>query len=56
MAFLNMVPMACAATRKARTMRVLKAADAEQRTGFRWYRDRDVPASPPPRSRIGRRR
>jgi len=56
MAFLNMVLVACAATRKARTMRLLKAADAEQRTGFRWYRDRDVPASPPSRSRIGRRR
>jgi RpiR family carbohydrate utilization transcriptional regulator len=39
MAFLNMVLVACAATRKARTTRLLKAADAEQRTGFRWYRD-----------------
>src|SRR5207244_12912801 len=56
MAFLNMVLIACAASRKARTMRLLKAADAEQRTGFRWYRDGDVPASPPSRSRIGRRR
>src|SRR5262245_20024800 len=39
MAFLNMVLVACAASRKARTIRQLKAADAEQRTGFRWYRD-----------------
>ena len=39
MAFLNMLLVACAATRKARTVRLLKAADAEQRTGFRWYRD-----------------
>jgi DNA-binding MurR/RpiR family transcriptional regulator len=39
MAFLNLVLVACAASRKARTIRQLKAADAEQRTGFRWYRD-----------------
>ena len=45
MAFLNMVLVACAASRKARTLRLLKAADAEQRTGFRWYRDRELPDS-----------
>ena len=39
MAFLNLVLVACAASRKARTIRQLKAADAEQRTGFRRYRD-----------------
>ena len=39
MAFLNMVLVACAGTRKARTIRLMKAAGAEQRTGFRWYRD-----------------
>jgi len=42
MAFLNMVLLACAASRKARTIRLLKAADAEQRTGFRWYRDGEL--------------
>ena len=56
MAFLNMVLVACAATRKARTVRLLKAADAEQRTGFRWYRDGELPASTPPRPRARRRR
>jgi DNA-binding MurR/RpiR family transcriptional regulator len=56
MAFVNMVLVACAATRKSRTLRLLKAADAEQRTGFRWYRDRGVSPPPPARSRTGRRR
>lgn len=37
MAFLNMLLVACAGTRKARTTHLLKAAAAEQRTGFRWY-------------------
>jgi len=49
MAFLNMLLVACATTRKARTMRLLKAADAEQRTGFRWYRDEELRSSPPGR-------
>jgi len=39
MALLNMLLVACAATRKKRTMRLLKAADAEQRTGYRWHRE-----------------
>jgi len=39
MAWLNTLLVACAATRPARTLQLLKAADAEQRTGFRWYRD-----------------
>lgn len=39
MAWLNLLLVACAATRRTRTVRLLKAADAEQRTGFRWYRD-----------------
>lgn len=39
MALLNMLLVACAATRPARTVKLLKAADAEQRTGFRWYRN-----------------
>lgn len=43
MAFLNMLLVACAVTRKARTLALLRAADAEQRTGFRWYRDEDLP-------------
>jgi RpiR family carbohydrate utilization transcriptional regulator len=45
MAFLNLVLVACAAMRKARTTRLLKAADAEQRTGFRWYRDEALSSS-----------
>jgi DNA-binding MurR/RpiR family transcriptional regulator len=55
MAFLNMVLVACAASRKARTLRLLKAADAEQRTGFRWYRDRELPGSLP-HPRLSRQR
>ncbi len=43
MAFLNMLLVACAVTRKARTLALLRAADAEQRTGFRWYRDEELP-------------
>jgi RpiR family carbohydrate utilization transcriptional regulator len=42
MALLNMLLVACATTRRSRTIRLLKAADAEQRTGFRWYRDADL--------------
>lgn len=45
MALLNMVVVACAATRKARTLKLLKAADAEQRAGFRWYVDDNLPPS-----------
>lgn len=47
MALLNMLLVACAATRKARTIRLLKAADAEQHTGFRWYRDGEPLSSRP---------
>lgn len=43
MALLNMLLGACAATRRARTIQLLKAADAEQRTGFRWYQDGALP-------------
>jgi DNA-binding MurR/RpiR family transcriptional regulator len=50
MAFLNMVLVACAGTRKARTIRLMKAADAEQRTGFRWYGDGEVRPSTSPRT------
>ena len=50
MAFLNMVLVACAGTRKARTIRLMKAAEVEQRTGFRWYRDGDVTPSAPART------
>ena len=39
MAWLNMLLVACAATRRTRTTELLKAADAEQRTGFRWYHE-----------------
>ena len=59
MALLNMVVVACAATRKARTLRLLKAADAEQRAGFRWYVDDNLssakPTKPPRRARRVRR-
>jgi RpiR family carbohydrate utilization transcriptional regulator len=49
MAWLNMLLVACAATRRARTIELLKAADAEQRTGFRWYREDNASRSAPPR-------
>jgi DNA-binding MurR/RpiR family transcriptional regulator len=42
MGWLNMLLVACAATRRARTIQLLQAADAEQRTGFRWYRDGEL--------------
>ena len=45
MALLNLLLVACVATRQARTIRLLKAADAEQRTDFRWYRDEELAAS-----------
>jgi RpiR family carbohydrate utilization transcriptional regulator len=45
MALLNLLLLACVATGKARTMRLLKAADAEQRAGFRWYRDEELASS-----------
>jgi DNA-binding MurR/RpiR family transcriptional regulator len=45
MALLNLLLVACAATRKARTIQLLKSADAEQRAGFRWYRDEGLPSS-----------
>jgi DNA-binding MurR/RpiR family transcriptional regulator len=57
MALLNMVVVACAATRKARTLKLLKAADAEQRAGFRWYVDDNlssVEATKAPRRARGR--
>jgi RpiR family carbohydrate utilization transcriptional regulator len=43
MAWLNTLLVACAATQPARTLQLLKTADAEQRTGFRWYRDDVLP-------------
>jgi DNA-binding MurR/RpiR family transcriptional regulator len=46
MALLNTLLVACGATRTARTADRLKAADAEQRTGFRWYRDGQLGAGP----------
>lgn len=39
MALLNALVVACANYRRARTIRLLKAADQEQRDGFRWYRE-----------------
>lgn len=36
MAFLNMLLVACANVRKTRTMKLLRTADQEQRTGSRW--------------------
>jgi DNA-binding MurR/RpiR family transcriptional regulator len=44
MGLLNLLLVACAASRKARTIRLLQAADAEQRVGFRWYRDEELPS------------
>jgi DNA-binding MurR/RpiR family transcriptional regulator len=45
MAWLNTLLVACAATRPARIVQLLKTADREQRTGFRWYRDDVLPSS-----------
>jgi DNA-binding MurR/RpiR family transcriptional regulator len=39
MALLNMLLVACANYRRSRAMRLLKEADKEQRTGFRWYQE-----------------
>ena len=47
MAFLNTLLVACAASQRARTIQMLKAADAEQRTGFRWYPDGELAPSRP---------
>jgi DNA-binding MurR/RpiR family transcriptional regulator len=49
MALLNMVIVAIAATRKTRTLKLLKAADAEQREGFRWYVDDRLSSTQPPK-------
>lgn len=46
MAWLNTLLVACAAARQARTTELLEAADAEQRTGFRWYREEEAPRAP----------
>ena len=57
MALLNLLLVACATTRKARTIKLLEAADAEQRAGFRWYRDDELASSRrPPPVRIAKRR
>jgi DNA-binding MurR/RpiR family transcriptional regulator len=45
MALLNLVLVACAATRKTRTIQLLKDADAEQGAGFRWYHEDGLPTS-----------
>jgi DNA-binding MurR/RpiR family transcriptional regulator len=37
MSFLNILLTLCAHYRRDRTMRILKQADHEQRTGYRWY-------------------
>jgi RpiR family carbohydrate utilization transcriptional regulator len=39
MAFQNVLLLACAHYRRARTLALLREADKEQRTGFRWYRE-----------------
>lgn len=39
MAFLNVILVACANYRRARTIALLKEAEKEQRNGFRWYRE-----------------
>jgi RpiR family carbohydrate utilization transcriptional regulator len=56
MALLNLLLVTCAATRKARTIRLLKAADAEQRRDFRWYRDDELAAPRPRQPRAAKRR
>src|SRR4029453_9635772 len=49
MALLNMVVVACATTRKTRTLQLLQTVDAEQRGGFRWYVDDNLSSSEPTR-------
>lgn len=39
MSFLNVLLTVCAHYRRARTFRILKKVDQEQRHGFRWYSD-----------------
>jgi DNA-binding MurR/RpiR family transcriptional regulator len=39
MSFMNVLLTVCAHYRRARTLRILKKVDHEQRYGFRWYRD-----------------
>src|SRR5262249_8550812 len=56
MALLNLLLVACSTTHKARTVRLLKAAAAEQRTGFRWYRDDEPPPMRSARARLAGRR
>jgi hypothetical protein len=37
MALLNVILVACANYRRARTLSLMREADKEQRLGFRWY-------------------
>jgi RpiR family carbohydrate utilization transcriptional regulator len=37
MALLNVILVACANYRRSRTLKLMREADEEQRTGFRWY-------------------
>src|SRR5262249_6664911 len=37
MALLNVILVACANYRRARTLKLMQEADKEQRLGFRWY-------------------
>jgi len=39
MALLNVILVACANYQRAHTISLLKEAEKEQRTGFRWYRE-----------------
>ena len=39
MAFLNIILVACANYQRARTIALLKEANKEQHSGFRWYRE-----------------
>jgi len=53
MSLLNLLLVACVTTRKARAMQLLKTANAEQRDGFRWYRDQTL--TPAGRTKSNRR-
>jgi RpiR family carbohydrate utilization transcriptional regulator len=55
MSLLNLLLAACVTTRRKRTLRLLKTADAEQRAGFRWYRDESLPNGGSERVRRARR-
>ena len=45
MSLLNMLLVACVTKGRTRTLTLLRTANAEQREGFRWYRDEAIPTT-----------